>query len=195
MVIPVTKASLCILAMLAKLWWQQRWCQSEGVSGRVDTLADSGRGSMEPERWAILLPSTETLKFVDVFHQSLGWIPQCLLQMSKSPYYLPRNVKRGVKVELRGWQLICHSSPRKSQVIAQDKTSPQNSEITGRVTELKRNGLDMSTECAYKVIWQVNTIWEQGKQVEGVNLLMLNKYRCSTVPDQVVQWLHNWARP
>ena len=78
------------------------------------------------------------------------------------------------EVELRGWQLICHSSPRKSQVIAQDKTS-QSSEITGRVAALKRNGLDTSTECAYKVIRQVNAIWEQGKQVEGVNLLMLNQ--------------------
>ena len=55
------------------------------------------------------------------------------------------------EVELRGGQWICHSSPRNSQVQAQDKTSPQSSEITRRVGALKRNGLDMSKECAVRV--------------------------------------------
>jgi hypothetical protein len=80
------------------------------------------------------------------------------------------------EVELRGGQLICHHSPRKNQVPAQDKTSPQSSEITRRVGALKRNGLDTSKECAYKVIGQADAIWEQGKQVEEENLLIHNKF-------------------
>src|SRR6266704_3773932 len=55
-VIPVTEPSFCILVMSGMLWWQQRRCQSERVSGRVETqLADSEGGSVEPQRWAQLL--------------------------------------------------------------------------------------------------------------------------------------------
>ncbi len=53
---------------------------------------------------------------------------------------------------------MCHSSPRNSKVITQDKTSPQSSEITRWVVAPKRNGLDMSKERAYEVIGEADAI-------------------------------------
>ena len=74
--------------------------------------------------------------------------------------------------------MICHSSPRNSKVLAQDKTSQQSRKITKRGVALKRNGWDMCKEGAYNVIGQADAIWEQGRQVEEVKLLMLNKCGC-----------------
>jgi len=72
--------------------------------------------------------------------------------------------------------LICHNSARNSKVPAKDKTSPQSRKITRRGGALKRSGWDTCKEGAYNVIEQADAIWEQDKQVEEVNLLMLNKF-------------------